>query len=385
MAEPLKIAVIGGGIGGLSSAVALAGIGHSVTVYEQAADISPMGSCLSLWPNAMQCLADWGLAAGLQENGAVLSRLSARRLDGRPYFSADLSEIYEEFSANGICVRRSDLQSALLQALDADQIRFGRRLVDLKQDGQTVELTFENGTRETADLVIGADGLRSKTRDIVLKDGPPRYAGYGAWLGIADAFPSTIKQDEICEYYGSHGRFGVAPTGAGHAYWFYVENNPEPRQAAGPIETVGLMDALRQWPEFARDLVRNTPEDAVIYAPFFDRPATRNWGKGRVLLLGDAVHPFTPNLGQGACQSIEDAHVLAQLLRRNTAPEDLLSAYQKARAKRANMFAKQSRQIGMVTQMTSPGLRWLRGLLLMSARDRQWRRSLRQHFTRPAL
>ena len=380
MSDHLTVAIVGGGIGGLSAAIAFRQAGHEATVYEQAPKIEPLGTSLSLWPNAMACLADWGLAGDIAAKGANIPAIAARRMGGEPYFCADLGDICTEFGQPAICVRRADLQSTLLGKLGAEHVKLSHKVETVRNGPDAAVLEFCDGDSVAADLIVAADGINSGIRHQVLGDGPARYAGYGAWLGIAEGVPNPKAHDEIAEYYGPNGRFGLCATGSDKSYWFFVVNSATAQKSA---DTSPLLKDLEDWPEFTQQLVEATPRESLVYVPFLDRPPSKVWGKGRILLLGDAIHPFTPNLGQGACQAIEDAHVLGQIAAMNPTAKAILPAYQRTRAKRAAMFARQSRQIGTVAQMTHPALRWLRELLLRTASARQWQRTLRKHFTRP--
>ena len=176
-------------------------------------------------------------------------------------------------------------------------------------------LRFRDGAEARADLLIGADGLRSTVRRLLFDDGPPRYAGYGAWLGLSDTDHPRLSRESAVEIYGAGERLGVIDSGDGLYYWYFIENRAQPVDGVVHCTAGSLLPRLADWPDYARQLATSTRARSLQYLSFFHRPARRGpWGRDRALLLGDAIHPYLPNLGQGACQAIEDAHVLGIML-----------------------------------------------------------------------
>ena len=152
-------------------------------------------------------------------------------------------------------------------------------------------LRFRDGAEARADLLIGADGLRSTVRRLLFDDGPPR-AGYGAWLGLSDTDHPRLSRESAVEIYGAGERLGVIDSGDGLYYWYFIENRAQPVDGVVHCTAGSLLPRLADWPDYARQLATSTRARSLQYLSFFHRPARRGpWGRDRALLLGDAIHP----------------------------------------------------------------------------------------------
>lgn len=378
----VDIAIIGGGIAGLSAAVACTQVGRDAHVFEAAPAFASIGTSLSLWPNAMASLRDWGIAEQIAMDGASINTVAWRRHDGRAYFTNNMSEHYADIGHNGICVRRADLHKHLASAIPAARLHTGKRLMSWMDQGHEILLRFEDGSTVTANHVIGADGVWSQIRAGTLNDGPPTYAGYGAWLGLSSAPAPLANTFEGTEYMGPNGRMGVFETGRNTRYWFFIANMPDSHQRASTTDTSEVSTLVRDWPRPFHDLLDQTPKGTVTKVGFYDRPVSRKWGAGNVTLIGDAIHPFLPNLGQGACQAIEDAHVIAAAFAVGKTGADVTRWMETKRFKRVREMQKTSRQVGMLGQTENAVTRATRSAMgkwpLSIIGDRQFKR----HFTR---
>jgi 2-polyprenyl-6-methoxyphenol hydroxylase-like FAD-dependent oxidoreductase len=376
----IDLAIIGGGIAGLSASVACNKIGRAAHVFESATAFEPLGTSLSLWPNAMKCLADWNLAQDVANAGHSIDQLAWRRADGRPYFVQPLKPLYDHVGATGICLRRADLHQILADAIPTDQLHTGHQLQKIVQHVDQTELHFANGETVTANHVIAADGIHSALRAQTLNDGAPTYSGYGAWLGHSSARLTNASDGEGCEYFGPSGRFGVFETGDDTRYWFLVANRASTEPPADPNDAHTQMSG---WPDDMRNLVGSTSAESTIYVPFFDRKVARRWGTKTLTLIGDAQHPFVPNLGQGACQAIEDAHALAAGLDRGIDTNDLSDWLAKTRLKRTRYMQATSHRIGELAQSNSRIMRAALGLYSIPPFSNYMRAELQKQFTLP--
>jgi 2-polyprenyl-6-methoxyphenol hydroxylase-like FAD-dependent oxidoreductase len=239
-----------------------------------------------------------------------------------------------------------------------------------------VVLSAVDGTSAEGALLVGADGLCSRVRKQLLADGPPRYAGYTSWRGLvaADLDPS----DEAVESWGRGSRFGIVPVGGGRVYW-YATANAEP--GADDQGRAALAERFAGFHPPVPSLIEATLPASIVRTDIHDRPPARRWSHGPVTLLGDAAHPMTPNLGQGGCQAMEDAFVLAAALAEEATVAGALARYERERLRRANRIVSLSRRFGAVAQWRSAlacavrdlGARWTPGWLL----DRRMRRIYR--------
>jgi 2-polyprenyl-6-methoxyphenol hydroxylase-like FAD-dependent oxidoreductase len=362
MGDSPKVLIIGGGIGGLCAAVALRRAGfNDVSVFEQAPAYRAIGFGLTLWSNAVRALDRLGVGPAVRALAPrKVTRGAIRRADGRILLELP-GDLYERaFGAPGVPLHRADLLAILLAALPPGTVRNDCHCEGFAEDAAGVTAHFTGGRAERGDLLIGADGIRSVTRRTIFGDGladPLRYAGYTAWRGVCP-FP----HDGLIagETWGRGRRFGIVPIGGNgpeRVYWFAAADAPQGQTDAPDGSKAKLLSLFAGWHEPIEALVRATSDDAIERRDLYDREPRMQWSSpaGRATLLGDAAHPTTPNLGQGACQAIEDAVVLADCLKQS--PADLpraLAAYESARASHTARVVNESRKLGQICQWSNP-------------------------------
>jgi 2-polyprenyl-6-methoxyphenol hydroxylase-like FAD-dependent oxidoreductase len=358
----MRALIVGGGIGGLAAAVALQRVGVTAAVFERAPQFAAVGAGLSLWSNALLALRRLGLEAAALDEGSVIERARTFLFTGEAFGSVDFAALGAKAGAASLCLHRAALQRLLLDAalaVDPGAVQTGRDCTGFAAEAGGVAAFFADGSAERGDVLIGADGIHSAIRGRLFGDEKARFAGYLAWRGIAEgALPLPAREALVVLAPGSHA--GCFHCGAGKSYWF-VTRNAAPGSPAGPLGNRGeVLTYIKDWQVPLRAFVEATAESAVLRDDVVDRPARRVWGKGRVTLLGDAIHATTPTLGQGACQALEDAIVLADALRRGSSPEAGLRAYEARRRRRANFVIRQSRRVGIALQLANPVGLWLR-------------------------
>ncbi len=222
---------------------------------------------------------------------------------------------------------------------------------------------FADGSQAVGDLLIGADGIHSVIRSQLFPEVRLRYSGYVAWRGVVD-FPDGEVNDHTSESWGSGGRFGIVPVGQGRVYWFATANLPEGFKPAPAERKAMLHERFRDWHTPIPALIEATPADKILYNDILDFPPLTCWSLGRVTLLGDAVHPTTPNLGQGACQAIESSLILARCLANAGDLRTALDRYAAERMRRTAWITNQSWQLGRLAQIENPLLCALRNVAL---------------------
>jgi 2-polyprenyl-6-methoxyphenol hydroxylase-like FAD-dependent oxidoreductase len=354
-----KVLVIGGGIGGLALARALVARGMDAEVFEQAPLLSPLGAGLILHPGALLALRQLGLEAAVIRAGTELVRGAALTSSGAVLQETPLALLRDQVGAGTAGIHRARLQQVLLEGLDP--IRLGRVFTRYDEDESGVTASFADGSTARGTLLVGADGLRSRVRAQLLGEQPLRYAGYTSWRGVAagdDFFPPQ----ELSEIWGPGERFGIVPIGHGETYWFAVANAPEGERDDEPLAEVKRRFA--GWSKPIARLLDATSRERVLRTDIHDRTPVSSWSRGAVTLLGDAAHPMTPNLGQGACMAIEDAVVLARCLAEHQSSSQALPAYEALRVPRTSRFVKESWQFGRLAKLENPALVWLRNLML---------------------
>ncbi|HEY8504351.1 MAG TPA: FAD-dependent monooxygenase [Gemmataceae bacterium] len=362
MAAPRAL-VIGGGIGGLAAAVALRRVGIGADVFERAPEIREVGAGLSLWSNAVVALRCLGLEEAVRRSGSPVLRMRTLSADGRTLTETSLEDVARKAGAPSLCAHRADLQRVLAEALPPSAVHTGRECTGVRQEGGRVVARFADGREEAGDLLVGADGIRSAVRAALFGPAEPRYAGYTCWRGIARFEHPDLPPGLALFAVGRGTQMGLFQCGPGRVYWFVTRNAPAGTTSPPGGNRRAVLDLLDRWPPVLRAAVEAADEAAVFQNDIIDRPPTRDWGTGRVTLLGDAVHATTPNLGQGACQALEDAVVLADRLRGSTDIPAGLRAYEDARRDRTAMVVKRSRALGSVFQWQNPLAVWLRNRL----------------------
>lgn len=342
----MDVLVVGAGIGGLTTALALARSGHRVTLSERTDAFGAVGAGLVLAPNAVRVLD--ALGVDLVGRGQVLTGTRICSADGRTLSMLDAGRLQGRYGPT-YGLPRAALHAALAAAMPVGvEVRLGRAVADVVPG-----TTGVRADGVTYDLVVGADGRRSVVREAVCGLQPERYSGTTCWRGFLDLDLGAVA----IEAWGGRARVGAVPVGDGRTYYYLVLDAPT--GAAAPAWPDGFARAFDGFAGTAGDVVR-----AVLAAgppPLhhdlieLDRPA---WGAGRVLLLGDAAHAVTPNQGQGAAMAIEDAAALALAVADGA--DGALARYATARAARVREVQLTSRRIGAVAHWRSPSAITLR-------------------------
>lgn len=353
----MKALIVGAGIGGLTTAVALAQAGVEPIVAERARTLSDLGAGagLTLQMNAMHALGQLDLADQVQAAGMVGEVSEFRNWKGSLLAQWSEREIGERLGALTVHISRAALHPVLSAAAPADCLWTGLTLSSLRQDDTGVTAAFEDGTTQRVDFLVGADGLNSTVRSELKGPEDLRYAGYSVWRGVtkfdAPGLPSGIFR--MC--WGRGRRFCIYQVADGILYWFGVEDSSADRVVSQGQRKAAVLDAFRGWMDPIEALVDATPEAAIHLTPIYDRPPATSWGRGRVTLLGDAAHPMTFNLGQGACQAIEDAVVLANAVRaEGDDVEAALRRYEARRIQRTATMTTRSWRIGRLGRIRNP-------------------------------
>jgi 2-polyprenyl-6-methoxyphenol hydroxylase-like FAD-dependent oxidoreductase len=363
--------LIGAGIGGLAAAQALLQLGHRVRVYEAAAELREIGAGVVLGANAMRALDELGLHDAVRPVGTPLTTVRLLDEHGRVLNRADTTSFTKRLGYDNLGILRADLQREMLRALPPGVVQLGHRLARVEQTATHVTVYFENGEQATAEALIAADGIRSRVRRQLLPASEPRYAGYTCWRATVQADIPGLPTTGSSETWGRAGRFGLVPVADNRLYWFACLNSPSPNNPV--LKAYCVADLQRAFADFHAPIpqvLAATSDADLLWGDLFDLAPLATFAFGRVLLLGDAAHATTPNLGQGAGMAIEDAAVLARCLR--AAPADLPAAFRafdQQRRPRTRRIVEQSRQLGMLAQFTPPWLAPLRDAALAAVPD----------------
>lgn len=353
--------VIGGGIGGLATGIALRRQGWAVTVFERTPELCEVGAGLGIWANAVHALGRLGVADQIRAMRPPAPSGGVYDWRGRPIMSESSVALERRVGEISVVLHRAELLELLYQALGPEHVRLGMPCAFVSQDETGVTATFDDGSRTDGDLLVGADGIRSAVRAQLVGDGEPVYAGYTAYRGVANFDPARI---EAGEYWGPGRRFGMAPMAGGRVYW-WATRNAHAGERLAPADAHNLLSAsFAGWADPILALIAATDPTAVLQNDIADRPPLRRWTAGRVTLLGDAAHPTTPNLGQGACLALEDAVALADALAAHDDIPTALRHYEQLRIPRTSRVVLQSRRLGQIGQWSNPLARGVRDAVL---------------------
>jgi len=374
--------IIGGGIGGLSAALALQRAGFDVTVFERTSEVREVGAGLAVWANAIKALRQLAVADTIVAAGTEIRDYQFRSWQGDTLIKVSVDDLAKRVGAPSVVVRRADVQMTLYKSLDRRVVQLGANCVGFEQNDEYVTAHFEDGRQERGALLIGADGIRSITRGQQLGDANLRYSGYKCWRAIAKFEDRSFPSGASWLYWGPGARFGLSWVGPQHVYWFAMVNSPE----GASDEEVGrkqrVLERFRRWSHPIPAVIDATAEFAILRNDLHDLPPLEHWGKGRVTLLGDAAHPTTPNMGQGACQAIEDSVTLAKCLTGTQPLSDprgsisALRSYEARRRNRAARITNLSWRIGAVGQWENPVACTLRNAVLKLLPNHLMRKSL---------
>ncbi|MBI1768540.1 MAG: FAD-dependent monooxygenase [Bacteroidetes bacterium] len=347
----MKCAIIGAGIGGLTAAIALRQRGIGAKVFEAAPEIKSLGAGIVMATNAMLVFQRLGIAEKIQRAGYLINEAVICDRHWKPIQKMDGDYANKKYGVGSYGFHRADLHKVLLNELPEEAVMLNHRLTSLQQIENKVHLNFGNQSTEEVDLVIGADGIKSIVREVLFGKSSYRYSGQTCWRSIVD-MPVTIGlKKSSFELWGSEPglRFGLVAVGGNRIYFFATQKSSE--GGTDKIETLN-QDLISRFSQFGNDVVeilKRAGNEKIIRTDIYDLMPVKNWFRDRIALLGDAAHATTPNLGQGGCQAVEDAYVIAKSLAENKNHIDAFRIYQNTRFSKANYVVKTSWQLGQIT------------------------------------
>jgi 2-polyprenyl-6-methoxyphenol hydroxylase-like FAD-dependent oxidoreductase len=358
MKKQHNITILGGGIAGLTTAIALQKVGIKATVLEASEEIRPVGAGLGLGTNAIMAFEKLGLKKEITAKGHMLPAYSILDQQGRPIQKPFRSGRREQPHADNFAIHRADLHAFLVAQLAPASIIMGKRLVDLHIQPSQVQLLFEDSTRHTTDYLIVADGIHSPARQKLVPGSVPRYAGYTCWRAVVD---QPVRHVLIAsETWGRHGRFGMVPLSGGRVYWYACITGKQNDPALRNFKIPDLYRAFEGYHDPIPEIIQATQDENLLWNDILDLKPLKQFAYGRCLLIGDAAHATTPNMGQGACQAIEDAVVLAQCLNDIPEIEKAFLHFEQRRLARTRWVTETSRKVGQMAQLENPLLIALR-------------------------
>lgn len=323
--------IIGGGIAGLTTAIAMEQAGIDFTVYEAAPELKPYGAGIWMAPNAMQVFDKIGVKEAVIEAGTELKKVDITDEKLNLIHALNLKKIKAKFGSSIVAVHRAKLQQVLYSFVDPDKVILNKALVSLEHKKDKVVLHFADKSSIEGDFVIGADGINSQVRQQIFPQATLRYAGQTCWRGlVTHSLPAEWKSSTL-ELWGNRLRFGMAEMANEQIYWFAVKTAPENEKDKTSDIKKYLLNEFADFQGPVRELIEATPDYMIRRTDLHDLPDLKNWHHSKICLIGDAAHAATPNLGQGGAQAVEDAYELVQSLQQEKEYQQAFRAFQKKR------------------------------------------------------
>ncbi len=356
-----SISVIGAGIGGLTTALTFQQRGLDVKVFEASSVIKPVGAGIVLANNAMQVFQQLGLQTQIAAAGNRISCMKITDTQLRALSVVDLSRYERQYGVHNIAIHRGVLQQILVNAVGMQHIVLSKRLTKIEKS-TPYQLTFEDHSTVQSHIVIGADGIKSLVRHQVFGESKLRNAHQICWRGICEMNLPVRYQTELNEAWGKGKRFGFVQISDKKVYWYALANE----KSIDDAETTDLMTLFADFHDDILAIIAATSREQIKVSDISDLPKLSQWQAEHICLIGDAAHATTPNLGQGACQAIEDAYVLGKLLDKGIPMAATFAQYEALRRKKASEIVQTSWAIGQLAHIENRLGVWLRNQALKS-------------------
>lgn len=345
----MKIAISGAGIAGLTAAIALKKKGFEVDVFEAAETIRPLGAGISLSANAIKALDRLGIREQVTGKGRFLEAFTIYDEAGRTITRTDTRALSREYGDDNFAIHRAELHRVLLSHIGEERLHTGKRLEQVNATERGVQLRFADGSCSESDCLIAAEGIHSPVRRQLVPGSHARYAGYTCWRGVIRH--EAIRLEEASETWGLKGRFGIVPLPENAVYWFACINAPRDCETMKRFGIADLRERFRSYHPLVGRVLELSEDADLIRNDIIDHEPVNRYAYGRVLLIGDAAHATTPNMGQGACQAMEDAVVVADELARDKDIARAFRSFEKRRLKRTRDVVNTSFRIGQMAQV----------------------------------
>jgi 2-polyprenyl-6-methoxyphenol hydroxylase-like FAD-dependent oxidoreductase len=345
----MKAIIVGGGLGGVYAAIMLEQAGAEAVVLERHDDLHKIqvGIGMVLWPNGTLALRAGGLDEAVIAQGAVLDNVEFRRgIGGNRLQVWEVGKLGRRLGSPAVGISRAEVHKVLHGVLRPDALKLGAAVTTYEADADGVTVRTESGDEYRGDFMIGADGIRSHTREETAHTDAsyPPYAGYTLWHAIIPRDEAIAPHDEFRLSIGRGDRFVSFPVDDERVYWSALSHEP----AGGRDENGRLEGLRRRYALYAADvraLIDATPESEISRTDIYGGLGLPSWGEGRVTLLGDAAHPMTTILGQGACMALEDGAAIGRHVGGADDVEAALRAYEAERLDRTARFQKIVRRL----------------------------------------
>lgn len=337
------ISIIGAGIGGLTLGNVLKQHQYDFTIYESAPEIKPVGAGIMMAVNAMQVFNHLGLKEKIENAGNKIHRIVIANESLQTISTTEILELEKQYNSCNVAIHRAELQKILAENLSSDCIKLNHSLQKIRKEENYI-LDFDNGIRIESTIVFGADGIKSPIRNQILKTGIIRNSGQKCWRGLVDFDLPEKHHQEAFEMWGKGKRFGFVKISDRQVYWYACINE----KRFGRYWQIE--DIFYDFDPLVLKIIEATRHENIICNTISDLAPIPQWYSENLCLIGDAAHATTPNMGQGACQAIEDAYIIGKLLEGHQNFNTVFEKFQGIRRKKVDYIVNTSRTIGKVSQ-----------------------------------
>lgn len=360
----MTISILGGGIAGLTTAIALNKIGIEATVFEATPSIKAIGAGLVLAANAMQGFQKLGISSEIIEKGRLCPSFNIYDQAGRIITKTDSEANSRKYGADNFTIHRADLHQLLLSKINPHRLLTNKKAIKIEQNADNVTVHFQDGTMHETDFLIVSDGIHSPIRQQFLPHSTPRYAGYTCWRAVIDN--TKLNLTETSETWGLRGRMGLVPLANGKIYWFACVNAPQNDPKMKAMKVADLQEIFKDFHDPIPSVLAETKDENLLWNDIIDLKPLDKYAFDKVVLIGDAAHATTPNMGQGACQAIEDAVILADAMSKNSNVVEAFKSFEKRRLKKTHFIVNTSWTLGKAAQLENSVLANLRNFVFRS-------------------
>ncbi|MGU3375712.1 FAD-dependent monooxygenase [Chryseobacterium sp. M5A1_1a] len=337
------ISIIGAGISGLTLGNILKQQQYDFTLYESAMEIKPVGAGIMMAVNAMQVFDRLGLKEKIENAGNKIHRITLSNESMKSFSKTEILDLEKQYNSCNVAIHRAELQRILAENLNPDSIQLNHSLRKIEKKENYI-LDFENGNQVESTIVFGADGIKSPIRNQILKTRTIRSTGQKCWRGLVDLELPERYHHEAFEMWGKGKRFGFVKISEKKVYW-YACINEKSFERNHELATI-----FNDYNPLVLNLIEATSKENIICNEITDLAPIPKWYSDNLCLIGDAAHATTPNMGQGACQAIEDAYIIGRLLEKNQDFNAVFGEFQKIRRKKVDYIVNTSRSIGKISQ-----------------------------------
>lgn len=373
-----EFSIIGAGVAGLTTAIALQNLGREFTLFERSKIIKGIGAGFGLAANAMHALDYIGIRQEVEEIGYYMDSFTILDQKGDILVNPNTKKISETYEQKNFAIHRIDLHQYLLSKVNPESVFAGKKALKFEQQQDYIEVFFEDGTIHKTKYLIIADGIKSPLRQQLIPDSKPRYAGYSCWRATIDN--SKLKIQKGSETWGHKGRFGLSPMVNDRVYWYACINGPQQNPSFKNYQVQDLKNQFANYHSPIQEVLDNTEDSDLIWSDIIDIKPLKNFAFGNILIIGDAAHACTPNMGQGACQAMEDVAVLSKELMNNQPVHQAFETFEKKRLARTKYITDTSKFIGDVAQWENKFLISIRNKLMKIMPDSMNQKSLLKVF-----